>query len=157
MSLSESARATSAAEARFRLQAPNARPRRLAVIPMDEQARALAVGLAAQGFAHTSFVALSEGEEWLAHLAGRTRAVLEAIEAAQTVVLLATAGAEAALASTLAEAARGRTLIGLILDSEGAAPEALERSLAALRPHAAMLVLAEGRDYVAAMLEALRA
>jgi hypothetical protein len=159
MSVSESARATTAAESRFRLQAPNALPRSLAVIPLDEAARAMATEVAALGFPRARFVALADGPDWLARLGGQTRALLDAIEGAQAVVLIATAGADAAIAGPVAEAAaaRGRMIVGLILDSEGADAAALERSLAALRPHAGMLVVAEGRDYVAAMLEALRA
>jgi hypothetical protein len=156
---SQSARATSAAEARFRIAAPNARPRSVAVVPLDAAARALLQAVAAEGRFGARFVALAQGSDWLAELAGQTRALVEAIAAANMVVLVATAGAEAAGAAVVAElcAARQVMLAAVVVDGGETDGSALETTLAALRPHATMLVVAEGRDYVTAMLEALRA
>lgn len=156
---SESARATRAEESRFRVAAPNSRPRTIAVVPLDAAAAGLLSALRDGGWQRAIFLDLAPGEDWLAELPGRTRALVEAVEAANLVLLVATAGADARAASLVAEAAqaRGRMVAAVLLDSGDADPVALERSLAALRPHAGMLVLADGTDYVAAMLEALRA
>jgi len=156
MMLSESARATTAAEARFRIQAPNARPRIVAVVPLDDAAHAMLSGL---GSERTIFVTLAEGAAWIAQLSDRTRALVQAIETANLIVLVATAGADASAAAMVAEAGAARRVMiaGLVVDSAGTDAGALEKSLAALRPHVGMLVVAEGRDYLGPMLEALRA
>ncbi len=156
---SESARATTAAEARYRLAAPNSRPRTVAVVPLDAAAGASIAAISDRGWQRALFVPLAEGNDWLAVLPARTRALVDAIEAANLVVLLATAGADARAAGMVADlaAARGRMIAAVLIDGGDADAPALEASLAALRPHAGMLVLAEGEDYLAAMLEALRA
>jgi hypothetical protein len=48
-------------------------------------------------------------------------------------------------------------LTALVLDSNSADESALLATLVPLRPYAAMLVVAQGEDYVDAMLTALRA
>jgi hypothetical protein len=156
---SESARASSAAEARFRIAAPNALPRRVAIVPLDAAARALVAEVAALGWRQGLFVGLEAGQDWLAELPGRTRALVEAIEAASLVVLVATAGTDAQAAGMVAEAAaaRRRMVAAVLIDPGEADAAARENSLAALRPHAGMLVVAEDADYLAAMLQALRA
>ena len=156
---SESARATRAEESRFRIASPNSRPRTVAVVPLDAAAQVALGEIAARGWNRAIFVDREEGDDWLAELPGRTRALVDAIAAANLVVLVATAGADARAAGMVAEAAlaRGRMVAAVLIDSGDADPAALERSLAALRPHAGMLVLADGSDYLAAMLEALRA
>lgn len=156
---SESARATRAEESRFRVAAPNSVPRVTAVVPLDAAAAATLAELRDGPWQRAIFVALDQGGDWIAELPARTRALVEAIEAASLVLLVATAGADARAAAVVAEAAqaRGRMIAAVVLDSGDADPAALERSLAALRPHAGMLVLADGTDYVSAMLEALRA
>ena len=45
----------------------------------------------------------------------------------------------------------------LIIGTEDRTDEELSRTLAALRPHASMLVIASNDDYIDAMLAALRA
>ncbi len=156
---SQSARETRAEESRFRVAAPNSSPRTTAVVPLDQAAAATLAELRDGPWQHAIFVALDQGGDWIAELPTRTRALVTAIEAASLVLLVATAGADARAAAVVAEAAqaRGRMIAAVVLDSGDADPAALERSLAALRPHAGMLVLADGTDYVAAMLEALRA
>ena len=156
---SESARATRPEESRFRIAAPNSRPRTVAVVPLDAAAQAALGEVAARGWNRAIFVNRDAGDDWLAELSGRTRALVDAIGAANLVVLVATAGADARAAGMVAEAAlaRGRMVAAVLIDSGDADPAALERSLAALRPHAGMLVLADDSDYLAAMLEALRA
>lgn len=164
--LSESARATTAAEARFRVQAPNSRPRRVAVVALDAAAAALAADLAALPWHGAAFwtwralVADAEGlDAFLADLAGTTRRLLEVVADADLIVLLAgTSGEGAAAASAIGEAAAARRVMAAGIIMAGSAEvAALPRALSLLRPHVGMLVVAEDRDYAAAMLEALRA
>jgi hypothetical protein len=164
--LSESARTTTAAEARFRIQAPNSSRRSVAIVALDAAGAALAGELAAlpwngAAFWHWSdFAAEGEGlGAFLADLAGRTRRLVEVVEAADLVVLIAgTAGAESPALTALAEAiaARRVTAVGMLLAKDAAA-EGLSAALARLRAHVGMLVIVQDRDYAAAMLEALRA
>jgi hypothetical protein len=162
--LSESARATTAAEARFRIQAPNSSRRSVAVVALDADGAALAADLAAltwngATFWHWSdFAAAGEGlDAFLADLAGRTRRLVEVVEQADLIVLLAgAAGAESPALAAVAEAAAARrvTAVGMLLAPAAAG---LSAPLARLRPHVGMLVIVQDRDYAAAMLEALRA
>lgn len=162
---SESARATSAAEARFRVQAPNSAPRRVSVVALDAAGAALAADLAALSWTGARFLhcrtPTAGGERldaFLADLAGTTRRLLEVVEASDLVVMLAAGpeGEVAAAAIGEAAAARRVTAVGIVL-AGGADGAALARTLGVLRPHVGMLVVAEDRDYAAAMLEALRA
>lgn len=162
---SESARATSAAEARFRVQAPNSAPRRVSVVALDAAGAALAADLAALSWTGARFLhcrtPTAGGERldaFLADLAGTTRRLLEVVEASDLVVMLAGGpeGEVAAAAIGEAAAARRVTAVGIVL-AGGADGAALARTLGVLRPHVGMLVVAEDRDYAAAMLEALRA
>ncbi len=164
--ISESARATAAEESRFRIQAPNSAPRRVAVVALDADAVALAGELAElpwNGAAFWHWRALAAGgerlEAFLADLAGTTRRVMEVVETSDLIVMLAgTSGAGEAAASALGEAAAARrvTAVGMV-EAGGAEDAALSRALTLLRPHVGMLVVARDRDYAAAMLEALRA
>lgn len=160
--LSESARATSAAEARFRVQAPNSAPRRVSVVALDAAGAALAAELATLSWTGARFLncpmTAAGGERldaFLADLAGTTRRLLEVVEASDLVVMLAGGpeGGVAAAAIGEAAAARRVTAVGIVL----AGGAALACTLGVLRPHVGMLVVAEDRDYAAAMLEALRA
>jgi hypothetical protein len=74
-------------------------------------------------------------------------------------VTLSTAGENSEMASVVAEACRaqGKLLTALILDAHGASEANLLKTVVPLRPHAAMLVVAQGEDYIDAMLTALRA
>ena len=163
--LSESARATSAAEARFRVQAPNSAPRRVSVVALDAAGAALAAELAALSWTGARFlncpITAAGGERldaFLADLAGTTRRLLEVVEASDLVVMLAGGPEGEAAAAAIGEAAAARrvTAVGIVL-AGGKAGAALACALGVLRPHVGMLVVAEDRDYAAAMLEALRA
>jgi len=50
-----------------------------------------------------------------------------------------------------------KSLVALLLPREGASEDEVSASLKELRPHARMLVVASGADYVEAMLSAMRA
>jgi hypothetical protein len=164
--LSESARATRASESRYRIDAPNARPRRVKVIALDRPSAAVLRGLAEREWTNATFLTAFSGAkavrqvgDWLAGLAGEAANLADEIAAADIVVTLSSAGENSEMAGVVAEACRaqGKTVTALVLDSESIQESALLATLVPLRPHAAMLVVAQGEDYVEAMLTALRA
>lgn len=168
---SESARMASAREARFRVQYPNSLPRAVKVIALDKESAALVEELAKQEWSGAAFfnsLSFDAGipasgagalKAWLGDIAGRAKDLVAEIDAADIVVVMASAGEEAQAASVIGEACqlRNKTMIALILEAAGVSDEALSRTLRGMRPFARMLVIASGADYVADMLRALRA
>ena len=158
---SESARMTTAAAARFRIDAPNSRPRAVKVIALDPPSERVVERLAqsawqgAAFFTSVKFDGAPRGGEgwsmkaWLGDLAGRT----------DLIVMVASAGTNAAAAAVIAEACGARKVMttALIIESETKTDAELSKTLATLRPHASMLVIANNDDYIEAMLAALRA
>jgi len=164
---SESARMSSAAEARFRINAPNSLPRTVKVIALDQPGERVVKGLANGRWNRASFLTASafaprKGESlsgWLSDLAGRTKNLVEEIETADLVVMVATAGEQAHAASLIGEACSLKRVMttGLILGSAESSDEALSKTLAQLRPWTVMLVIASAEEYIEDMLAALRA
>ena len=166
---SESARASSAAETGFRIDAPNSRPRVTKVLALDRPSAALIDRLAKAAWTGTAFLTVPTEAPahnsafsvagWLSDLAGEARTLANEIAGADQVVMVATAGENAAAASIIGEACSVRRIMttGLILATRSAPDDALSRTLAQLRPWALMLVIASGEDYVTDMLTALRA
>jgi len=165
---SESGRATSAAEARYRIDAPNSRPRAVKVIALDAAAERVVRRIAERPWrAATFFTSCSEGapsgawslQAWLGDLAGRAGDLVAEIASADLVVMVAAAGGSPPAASVIGEAcALNRVMTtALIVDARGQSDAALSRTLGCLRPYASMLVVADGEDYIEAMLQALRA
>jgi len=167
----ESARMSSAAEARFRVDYPNSKPRVVKVVALDaasERVVKRAAGRPWQGAAFFTSVkfdgAPRSGEgwsmkAWLGDLAGRTRDLIDEVAAADLIVMVASAGTNAAAAAVIAEACGTRKVMttALIIESETKTDAELSKTLATLRPHASMLVIANNDDYIEAMLAALRA
>jgi hypothetical protein len=166
---SESARATTAAEARFRIDAPNSQPRAVKVIALDRASERVVKRIAAGRWGRATFLTSIESApagdtafsmtNWLADLAGSAKNLVDEIDSADLVVLVAAAGGSPQAASVIGEAAQLKNVMttGLIVDAKGQPGEALSRTLLCLRPYAAMLVVADGEDYIEAMLSALRA
>ena len=166
---SESARATSAAEQRYRIDAPNTQPRTVKVIALDAAAERVVKRIARRPWrCATFFTSLSDDgaprgawsmQAWLGDVAGRAMDLVGEIASADLVVMVAAAGGSPPAASVIGEACvlNGVMTTALIVDARGHTDAALARTLAALRPYAAMLVVADGEDYIEAMLEALRA
>ena len=166
---SESARATSAAEQRYRIDAPNSQPRTVKVIALDAGAERVVKRIATAPWRRaTFFTSLSEPEPpragwsmqaWLGDVAGRALDLVAEIASADLVVMVAAAGTSPPAASVIGEAcALNRVMTtALIVGAREASDPALARTLGAVRPYASMLVVADGEDYIEAMLEALRA
>jgi hypothetical protein len=169
--LSESARAASAAEARFRIDQPNSRPRAVKVIALDAPSEAVVKRLAQQRWQGATFFTASafaaatrKGERfsmqgWLSDLAGRTKDLVDEIDSADLVVMVASAGEDASAAALIGEACSAKRVMTtvLVLGTAAVSDEALAKSLAQLRPWALMLVIASAEEYIADMLAALRA
>ena len=81
------------------------------------------------------------------------------VEASDFVVVLTAAGEDARAISIIADACHlhNKSLVGLVVPRDGASEDAVNASLSHLRPYTRMLVVANGVDYVEAMLRALRA
>lgn len=169
--LSESARAASAAEARFRIDAPNSRPRAVKVIALDPPGEAVVKRLSqacwnnASFFTASAFAACTRKDDhfsmqgWLSDLAGRTKDLVDEIDSADLVVMVATAGEDAQAASLIGEVCSAKQVTTTVLVvTRAETPDAvLAQSLSVLRPWALMLVIASAEEYIADMLTALRA
>jgi hypothetical protein len=167
---SESARMSSRAEARFRVDAPNFMPRRVKVVALDRASEAVVASLAGRHWNNASFLtapAFAEAppergfsmQGWLADITGRTRDLIGEIDGADLVVMVAAAGENAQAAALIGEACSIRRVstTGLILSGPSVTDDMLSKTLAQLRPWSLMLVIAEGEDYIEDMLRALRA
>jgi uncharacterized protein (DUF697 family) len=97
---------------------------------------------------------------WLSDLAGRSKDLVDELNTADLVVMLATAGENLQqVASVIGEACKAKhvTTIAFVLGSTSTSQEALSRTLAQLRPWTLMLVIAASEEGIAETLAALRA
>src|SRR5687768_4871032 len=102
---SESARMSSAAEARFRIQAPNSKPRSITVIALDARSEAVVRRSANGSFSQATFLTASADVDGrLSDLAGRSRDVVDTVETADLVVMVATPGGHAEAAPIIGQA-----------------------------------------------------
>src|ERR1700709_788358 len=111
---SESARMSSAAEARFRIDAPNSKPRAVKVIALDHPSERVVKEMAQRTWNGATFFtasafgsAPSAGESvsgWLRGIAGRTKNLMEELDSAALVVMIAAAAESAQAASIIGEA-----------------------------------------------------
>jgi len=161
---------STAAEARFRIDAPNSKPRHVKVIALDATSEALVKHLAdrrwnsASFFTASAFAGTPPGrgfsiQGWLSDLAGRTKDLIDEVNGADLVVMVATVGESAQAAALIGEACSLKRVntTGLILGGASATDEMLSKTLSQLRPWSLMLVIANGEDYIEDMLIALRA
>lgn len=166
---SESARMSSAAEARFRIDAPNSKPRSVKVIALDHLSERVVKALAQQTWNSATFFTASafgdaprQGESfagWLSDLAGRTKSLLDEVNNADLVVMVSTAGQNAGAASIIGEACSLKRVMttALVLGGTNISDDVLSKTLSQLRPWSLMLVIASAEEYIADMLTALRA
>jgi len=168
---SESARMSSAAEAKFRIDRPNSQPRAVKVIALDFASERIVKELAAAPWQRASFLTASSfsgaphaGEPfsmggWLNDLAGRTKDLVDEVNSADLVVMVATAGENAAAAAIIGEACAIKHVMttALIFSGATSSDETISKMLAQLRPHVMMLVISSADEYIKDMLTALRA
>ncbi|SDM71184.1 3-methyl-2-oxobutanoate hydroxymethyltransferase [Actinacidiphila guanduensis] len=159
---SQSARAASAAESRFRITVPIAPARNARVVALDPAAAAVARSVAGRPWAHARFYTcgpvppgVPEGLA-LTELQGSGAPVPlpELLEGTDVVMVLATedSGREQAAAIGGACWARAVTTAGVVLGDGFEADEAV----AALRPYARVLLLSADEGDVVDLLTALR-
>ena len=157
--LSESARMNSAAEARFRVQAPNSLPRIVKVIAFDAASEAVVARLATAGWKQASFLTAASPDGALRTLAGLQRRVDDEFDAADMVILVAGPGGHADAAPFIGQACSLRRIMttGFVVGGASASESELSKTLAQLRPWSLMVVLARSDDYIDDMMTALRA
>jgi hypothetical protein len=161
---------SSAAEARFRVQAPNSTPRAIKVIALDAAGEAVVRRLAGAGWNHaTFFTAASRGEPGdrspispdaaLSDLAGHGRSVTSEVNTADLVVFVAGPGGDAQAASLIGQACSLRRVMttAFLVGVASASEKALSMTLAQVRPWSLMVVIADSDDYIDDMMTALRA
>jgi hypothetical protein len=146
--ISESRRVTQADQARFRVKAPNSQPRMFRVIALDafsHQIAQRACGEQGRRIACMLFDPAADLVAWL--------------EGADVVAIVARAGCDPAPAATIAGICqpRGVMVTGLVIEPLERSEPAGRATIAGLRPHCSMLVVAADTGYVAEMLEALGA
>jgi hypothetical protein len=168
---SESARMSSAAEAKFRISSPNSKPRAIKVIALDARSERIVKDLAQSPWQRATFLTASsfsgappKGDRfsmggWLNDLAGRTHDLIDEVNSADLVVMVATAGESAAAAAIIGEACNVKHVMttALILGGSTSSDETISKMLAQLRPHVMMLVISSADEYIKDMLTALRA
>jgi hypothetical protein len=156
---SDSARMNSAAEARFRVQAPNSLPRSIAVVAVDAAGEAAAGRLASAGWTQATFLTAASADGVVRDLAGRPRNIDDEIGVSDLVILVAGPGGHAHAVSRIGEACSRRrvTTTGFIVGAGAASDSDLSRTLAQIRPWSLMVVLSKSDDYIDDMLTALRA
>jgi hypothetical protein len=170
--LSESARMSSAAEARFRVQAPNSLPRAIKVIALDAAGEEVVRRLAAGDWKHATFLTAPSRDragaagsshdatqDVLSDVSGRTSTVADEVAAADLVVFVAGPGGHAQAVALIGEACSRRrvTTTGLVVRASSASEQDMAQTLAQLRPWSLMLVIASSDDYIDDMMTALRA
>jgi hypothetical protein len=167
----ESARMASAAQAKFRIDQPNSKGRAVKVIALDAPSERVVKDLAQAQWHGATFLTATafsgaprQGERfsmngWLNDLAGRTKNLVDEVNSADLVVMVATAGESAAAAAIISEACSVKHVMttALILGSATSSDDTMSKMLGQLRPHAMMLVIASADEYIKDMLTALRA
>jgi hypothetical protein len=149
---------SSAAEALFRVQAPNSRPRAITVIGLDTAGGDVVERLGATAWQHATLLTASP-DGALRDRSGRTRVVRDEIDGADLVVLVAGPGGRADAAALIGEACSQRRVMttGFLVGAASAPERELSKTLAQLRPWSLMVVIASNDDYIDDMMTALRA
>jgi hypothetical protein len=168
--LGSCAKAATASEARFRVAYPNSKERASRIFALDQGGAEMMRRIAEEpwhGAHFLTFRAVTPGAEGLDSLPvdatveapdGHTVRLSEELKGADVAVMIATTGKSAEAAAAIGNACFVRSIMttGLIVAGKGGSGE-LERTIKALRPYAAMIVVSTGEEYIPEMLTALRA
>ena len=149
---SESARVTTAAESRFRIDKPNSRPRNVVVIAIDSASASWLATLRSAGLQNARLFDAADVSNDPARLA-------EVIGHADIAVMIATAGADHGGVEIIgAECSRRRVSTTAIVHCPTELPEArLVATLRAIRPWMMMLVMVTTTEYVDDVLRSMGA
>lgn len=170
LGMSESARFTTAEEARFRIAYPNSKPRKSRIIALDAASLEVLRDLAGHAWNGAHFLRYVEAkgasdtlhmlpiDAILEDMDGNRVHLVDEIVDADVIVMVTSAGVAADAAEVIGNACfvRNKLATGLVLSSADISSEQLARTLTTMRPFAAMLVISNGAEYVAEMLSALR-
>jgi hypothetical protein len=159
--LSSCARAATAAEARYRINAPGFALRESRVIGIDEQSAELVRQMAGKPWGGGHFLvfeAALPGDALLRHTSGATALLTEELDGADSVVMVAATGESAEAASIIGDAAAARGIMSAGLVLRGNAPVGAHDNevVSALRPNAMVLVVLREADDLPEVLAALR-
>jgi hypothetical protein len=165
--LSESARMTTAAELRFRVQAPNSKARATTIIALDAPSETFIRRLSEDRWNHATFLKAPAGDPvgdaeaddgWVSTLDDRRTRVRDEVNAADQVIMVASAGGHANAAAMIGRACSLKrvTTTALIVGAADASDGDVSKTLAQLRPWSLMVVIANSDDYVTDMMTALR-
>ena len=148
---SESARMSSAAEARFRLPTPATVVRTMTVSALDPASDDVVARLAVGSWKNARFFPASA-------VAGRTARLLDDIANADLVVMVATAGGDASAAAAIGDICSDRRVhtATFVVRAGGVSDEALSRTLGQVRPWSLMVVIASADDYLEDILRSFR-
>jgi hypothetical protein len=157
---------SSAAELRFRVQAPNSLSRATAIVALDTLAEAFVRQLAGQDWNRASFFTSSDprtahvdaDDGWIWSLDGERTNLAAQVDQSDQVIMVAGPGGRAAAASAIGrECSRKRVMTtGLIVGAAEASDAEVSKTLAQLRPWSLMVVMANADEYVGDMMIALR-
>lgn len=161
--LSESARMSSAAEARFRIRASPPTSRALNVIALDSASDGVVARLATHSWNGAAFFPASAlrdaAQTSTAAAAGdRIGSLLEEMAAADFVVMIASSSGNAQGASVIGRicSLQRVTTTTLVVHAAAAADEALSKTLAQVRPWSLMVVVVSDESYVEHILRSFR-
>jgi hypothetical protein len=149
--LSESARMSSAAEARFRLRAAASVSRVVKVVALDPACDDVLARLAEESWNGVTFFPASS-------VADRTDRVLDDITAGDLVVMVAAAGTDGSAAAVIGKACSDSRVhtATLVVGAASAGDAALSKTLAQVRPWSLMVVIVGDDNYVADILRSFR-
>lgn len=164
--ISQSERSTAASESQYRISAPNSRSRKTVVLSLDKEGREIIRDLYAMTWQGAEFYSL--GSEVPA-VNSQTFIKLETpdgdlieldkvLEAADVVVIVATAGISAEQVQAVCEQCFKRSIMtnGFVLDA-GDDSAVLNQTLRAVRPWVISLVTGSDQDYLVESLRSIRA
>src|ERR1041385_8201343 len=155
----ESARMSSRAEARFRIQDANSKPRVIKVIALDTGSEPLVRRVASLPWQNAVFLSAAAFPDTAQDFSGQPKDLTREVNSADLVVMVASPGGEAHAASVIGEACSDRRVMttGRFIGANRTSEEAVSKTLAQLRPWSLMLVAADPDEYIEGMLTALRA
>lgn len=163
--LSESARMSSAAEARFRVREPARATRVVLVIALDEASDGVVATLAERRgrsdtayFPASSLLPLIAGPDTAVPLADRRAAVLDEVAKADLVVMVAGEGGHAGAAALVGAVCSEHRVMTttLLVHHPDATEDAISKTLAQVRPWSLMVMVASDEHYVEEILRSFR-
>jgi len=149
----------SSAEARFRIQDPNSKPRVIRVIALDKGSEGVVSRVAGRKWQNATFLSAAAFPDTTRDFSGTPKDLTNEVNTADLVVMVGSPGGEAHAASVIGEACSAKRIMttALVVGANRDSDEAVSKTLSQLRPWSLMLVVADPDDYIEGMLTALRA